>query len=54
MSCHLTDVFLTIEDLYVTEEYDLSGFGYTGDTCWWDLLIVGFGLPMGSVNNTKT
>lgn len=35
-------------ELYDTEQ-DISGFGNTGNTCYWDQFIVGFGPFMGFV-----
>lgn len=36
--------------VYGTEEKDNLGSGYTGNTCYLNQLIVGFGLFMGSVD----
>ncbi len=36
-----------------TEKYDISGFGYTDNVCYWDQFSVGFGLFVGFVDNKE-
>ena len=36
-------------ELYVAEESQVFGFGYTNDTCLWDQFMTNFGLFMGFV-----
>lgn len=40
-------------ELYGIKEYEISSFGYTGNSCKEDNFIIGVGLFMGFVDNMQ-